>query len=314
MGAPAWMPLWIGDFLTDTQHLTVAETGAYMLLLMGMWNANGKLPRDEVKLARVARCTPAEWMSVREPVLAFFTMVGGVLRHKRVTAELDKAESFRRRASKAGKASAAKRASQINGRAVFQDAPELTPESKTSPSPSPSESKKENPPHAVANAPAPPLQGGASGLLPDVAADAPDVPKKTPPTPAIFLPDEWAPDDALVAFGVAMGLTPKEIFDEADEFRDHWRARRDSRARKADWPATFRNRLRKVVGDRLARPIAAPAAPNARRSNTSNFRNAWARRLDAPDDAEATPDGPRADRRDDAGRQGVLRLPGPGEP
>ncbi len=51
----------------DTVHLTAAQHGAFMLLLMSHW-ARKVLPVDPVRLARIARCTSADWKR-SEPVI-----------------------------------------------------------------------------------------------------------------------------------------------------------------------------------------------------------------------------------------------------
>jgi uncharacterized protein YdaU (DUF1376 family) len=70
MSAP-WMPLYVADYLADTAHLSAAEHGAYMLLIMHYWRA-GKLPNDEKQLQRIARMTAREWANSRETIAAFF--------------------------------------------------------------------------------------------------------------------------------------------------------------------------------------------------------------------------------------------------
>jgi uncharacterized protein YdaU (DUF1376 family) len=81
------MKLYVADYLGDTGALTAIEHGAYLLLLMGMWRAGGKLPANDEKLARLARCSPEEWEAIKATILGLFRRRGARLSHKRVTAE-----------------------------------------------------------------------------------------------------------------------------------------------------------------------------------------------------------------------------------
>jgi len=66
-----WMPFYIADYLADTAHLSAAEHGAYMLLIMHYWQKGG-LPDDDAQLARIARMSPEEWSKARSIIQAFF--------------------------------------------------------------------------------------------------------------------------------------------------------------------------------------------------------------------------------------------------
>ncbi len=93
MSAPPYMKLYVADYLGDTHHLGAAEHGAYLLLLMGMWRAGGLLPAADANLARLARCTPAQWAEIRDVILPFFRRSRGKLTHKRLDAEMAKYEN-----------------------------------------------------------------------------------------------------------------------------------------------------------------------------------------------------------------------------
>lgn len=71
MSAAPWMPLYVADYLADTAHLTAAEHGAYLLLIMHYWRA-GKLPSDGRQIARIARMNAREWDRSRDTIAAFF--------------------------------------------------------------------------------------------------------------------------------------------------------------------------------------------------------------------------------------------------
>jgi len=109
--ADAWMPLWIGDYLADTMHLTAAQHGAYLLLLMAHWRRRDGLPNDPDFLRQTARCTEAEWnenpskggLSIAQAMLAFFEVKDGKLIHKRLLAERLKADTRYAKLSAAGR-------------------------------------------------------------------------------------------------------------------------------------------------------------------------------------------------------------------
>lgn len=89
MSAP-YMPLFVSDYLSHTAHLSAAEHGAYMLLIMNYWQREKPLPADPRKLARIARMTDAEWAEASEALSEFFQEVDGSWVHKRIEEELSR--------------------------------------------------------------------------------------------------------------------------------------------------------------------------------------------------------------------------------
>jgi uncharacterized protein YdaU (DUF1376 family) len=79
-----WMPLYVGDYLGDTGHLTTAQHGAYLLLMMHYWR-KGELPDDDSQLSKITKLPLKTWCDYR-PVLHAFFHDGW--RHKRIDAEL----------------------------------------------------------------------------------------------------------------------------------------------------------------------------------------------------------------------------------
>ncbi len=60
MGArqDSWMPIYWGDHLRDTMHLTAEGHGAYLLLIAAYWTTGKPLPDDDDHLMTVARLSP----------------------------------------------------------------------------------------------------------------------------------------------------------------------------------------------------------------------------------------------------------------
>ncbi len=90
MSNRAWMPLHIDTYLADTGHLTAAEHGAYMLLIMTYWR-DGGLPADERHIARIARMSKDEWAESRDMLASYFKEGW---RHTRIDEELAKADEI----------------------------------------------------------------------------------------------------------------------------------------------------------------------------------------------------------------------------
>lgn len=110
MAALPYIPLYIADYLADTAHLTRAQSGSYLYLLMNYWQTGKALDNKGERLAIVARMSPEEW-AIEKPILAeFFTVKGNKWTHHRVEADLEKVFAKSKKASFAGSESARKRA------------------------------------------------------------------------------------------------------------------------------------------------------------------------------------------------------------
>lgn len=90
------MPLYVADYLADTGHLSAAEHGAYLLMIMHYWQKGG-LPDDERQLSRIARLSADEWAESRDTLAGFF---GENWTHARIDEELAAAkEKYEKRAA-----------------------------------------------------------------------------------------------------------------------------------------------------------------------------------------------------------------------
>lgn len=82
--SPPWMPLYIADYRADTSHLSAAEHGGYLLLIMHYWQKGG-LPSEDKQLARIACMTPTQWKAAKKTIAKLFQ---DGWRHKRIDEEL----------------------------------------------------------------------------------------------------------------------------------------------------------------------------------------------------------------------------------
>ena len=216
-----YMPLYVGDYLKDTRHLTTEQHGAYLLLLMDIWNGEGALPSAPKALARIAGVSPKRWPLVWSAIGEFFSDHGTTLRHKRIDLELQKADQISQKRRNAGSAGGRAKALNLQG-ADLANAKQM-----------------------------PSKRGTRSEPQPDKIEDDTNVSSRVKP---FFIPADWSPSDDLMAWALAYKtpnnerLTEDEIRNEAASFVDYWTGRRDTKARRPGWDGTFKARLRERTG------------------------------------------------------------------
>lgn len=138
--ASTWMPLYIGDYLGDTQRLTTEQHGAYILLIIDYWR-NGPPPDDDSILQQIVRLDKSAWKKHRLVLSKMFQIIDGEWKHKRIDKELIAAKDNAERRSKKAKAGADARwgKRQTDASSNAPSMPQALPEECAPPSPSPRE-------------------------------------------------------------------------------------------------------------------------------------------------------------------------------
>ena len=93
-----WMPLYIGDYLADTMHLSTEQHGAYLLLIMHQWR-RGPIADDDDTLAAITRLPAERWLRARPILEEFFVVADGCWVQPRAARERSNAADHRERIS-----------------------------------------------------------------------------------------------------------------------------------------------------------------------------------------------------------------------
>ncbi len=198
------LPIWTDALLGDTYHLTPAQFGVYMRMLLVAWRRpNCDLPNDDKYLAQISG-DPRSWKKIKPVVMEFWTLNGDVLTQKRLSREHDFAAAKSQLARAAGKASALKR--------------------------------KETGSTDVA----PPLQRNANPHTHthDIReSDDSLIGKKN----GKRLPDDWSLPDEWRQLAIKEGLPTDMVETEATKFANYWQAKSGNGATKRDWKKTWHN-------------------------------------------------------------------------
>jgi uncharacterized protein YdaU (DUF1376 family) len=210
-----WMPVYIGDYLADTMHLSTGEHGAYLLLIFSYWRIGKPLVDDDQELASICRMQAKDWKRIRERIGRFFQIGDGVWRHKRIEQELERCQEISAKRSGAGAIGAAKRwHTHSNGIANAM---------------ANGEQNDANHSHSHNN----------SSLRSELSDGKPKRGSR--------LPEGWQPAEQSYQLGAELGLNRSDVDGEVPEFGDYWRSIPGQRGCKLDWDATFNNRLREIA-------------------------------------------------------------------
>lgn len=124
-----WMPLYIGDYLSDTIGLTHAEHGAYLLSIMAYWKKGGPLSVTE---------SVSIMSQSYDRVCQFYEIVGDTLVHPRIEKELENAKHAKEAQLARTEAAREAKSRKVTAAVTSPVTDSVTSTVTTSPSPSPS--------------------------------------------------------------------------------------------------------------------------------------------------------------------------------
>lgn len=99
-----WYPHYPGDYLRDTRFLTLEEHGAYRLLMDFYYSTGKPIPSDIERIRRILGVSKQKTRKIMKVLVDFFEEKDGLLYHKKIELELDKALKIQERRQASGRA------------------------------------------------------------------------------------------------------------------------------------------------------------------------------------------------------------------
>ena len=141
----AYLPIYTGDYIRDTRHLSPLRHGVYFLALMFCWDSKGPMPLDEQECAGICNCRSSDEIEALRYVLGkYFVKLEDGHYNKRMAEEVARCESVSSKRSEAGLKGAIAKRSRVR-QAIAKQLPSncqaIEQQESVSPSPSPSQYK-----------------------------------------------------------------------------------------------------------------------------------------------------------------------------
>ena len=102
MKVDMWIPIYVGDYLSDTMDLTTEEHGIYFLLLLQYWK-KGILTSDISKLQIITKTSQKNKQQLTNILDNYFKLEKDKYVNKRIEIEIQKAKTKREVAIENGK-------------------------------------------------------------------------------------------------------------------------------------------------------------------------------------------------------------------
>ena len=142
----AYLPLYTGDYLRDTRHLTPLKHGVYMLLLMHCWDQKGPVPLDEQEAAGITNCRSSDEVEALRYILnRYFVRMDDGWYNTRMMRQLQQSEAISHNRAEAGRMGGLARAAK-DAKQVLSKCQASAKHEPVSPSPSPSLNQEESKP------------------------------------------------------------------------------------------------------------------------------------------------------------------------
>lgn len=212
-----WYPRRPQSYRNDTWGLTLAEHGAYCLLLDYYYTSECPLPSSDERLASIIGCSLSDWLSVKENVTRYFRVSNAHLTHTTCDEVIERAlgrrkDGLQRQSKYRKKLDTVTRLSRVSNAPRGEE--RRLEERKE-------ESNQEH------------------------ASPSGEANKKTPSrSNGTRLSENWEPTGEEKSYAFGLGLDPVST---AEDFKDHWLSKAGAAARKADWGRTWKTWCRRAV-------------------------------------------------------------------
>lgn len=222
-----WHKHYHTDALSGMASLPVDLRGVYYTLLDLMYDRGEDLAESDQMMAARMCCSVRKWKSYRTALIQMGKIEltsEGKITNKRFQTELKKSRKLAENGAKGGRARAENQKNDKENSADAQKGFKQTPKPQNQKPDKKDKTKvlsKKDSENSPVEKPKPKK-------------------RRTAAANGSRLPPDWQPTDKDLAFATKHELTPQEIEDEADRFRDHWTNVPGPKGRKLNWEAAWR--------------------------------------------------------------------------